>query len=246
MKRLILVIVVLVLMPTVVSSVQAQPAADWTGFYAGLNIGYGWGGHAMKVSGDPQTEAAIALGILPSALADDPSGVVGGAQAGYSHQIRWLVLGVEADFQGTDISARQSVSPSVPPFFTFTTAGEQRLGFLGTLRGRIGIAPWGGLQFYGTGGLAYGDVRLSASSTNPGCIGFCGSGSQSDVETGWTVGGGAEYRFATRWSVKAEYLHYDLGTKSLEIRDSRFPGVVPRFRADFDGNVTRVGVNYRF
>ena len=63
----------------------------------------------MKVSGDPQTQTAIAIGIVPSALADDPSGVVGGVQAGYSHQIRWLVLGVEADFQGADISARQSV-----------------------------------------------------------------------------------------------------------------------------------------
>lgn len=246
MRRFMLVIVVFVLMPPVSASVEAQPINDWTGYYAGLNIGYGWGGHAIKMSGDPQTEAAIDLGILPSALADDPSGVVGGAQAGYSQQIRWLVLGVEADFQGTDIGARQSVSPSVPPFFTFTTTAEQSLGFLGTLRGRIGIAPWSGLLFYGTGGFAYGDVRLSAAVSNPGCIGTCASGSRSGVETGWTVGGGVEYRFATRWSMKAEYLHYDLGTESLEVIDGRFPGVVPTFRADFDGNVTRVGVNYRF
>jgi outer membrane immunogenic protein len=245
MTRLVLVMVVLVLVPTVSSLGEAQPT-DWTGFYAGLNIGYGWSGHAIPVSGDPQTKTAIAIGIVPSALADDPSGVVGGVQAGYSHQIRWLVLGVEADFQGTDISARQSVSPSVPPFFTFTTTGEQGLGFLGTLRARLGIAPWGGLLFYGTGGFGYGDARLSASVSNPGCLGICASGSRSGIETGWTVGGGVEYRFATRWSAKAEYLHYDLGTESLDIRDSRFPGVVPRFRADVDGNVARVGVNYRF
>jgi outer membrane immunogenic protein len=246
MKRLVLVMIVLALMPIAISSVEAQPAGDWTGFYAGLNIGYGWSGHAVKVSGDPQTQTAIAIGIVPSALADDPSGVVGGVQAGYSHQIRWLVLGVEADFQGADISARQSVSPSVPPFFTFTTTVEQDLGFLGTLRGRIGITPAAGLLFYGTGGFAYGDVRLSGSVGNPGCIGICASGSRSGLETGWTVGGGVEYSFATRWSVKAEYLYYDLGSESLDISDSRFPGVVPRFRADFDGNVTRVGVNYRF
>jgi len=246
MKRLIFVIVALVLMPAVSSPVEAQPAADWTGFYAGLNLGYGWSGHAVRVSGDPQTEAAIDLGILPSALADDPSGVVGGGQAGYSHQIRWIVLGVEADFQGTNVRAKQSVSPSVPPFFTFTTTGEQGLGFLGTLRGRIGIAPWSGLLFYGTGGFAYADVRLSASVSNPGCIGTCASGSRSGIETGWTVGGGVEYRFATRWSVKAEYLHYHFGTESLVLRDSRFPVIATKFRADFNGDVTRVGVNFRF
>jgi len=51
---------------------------------------------------------------------------------------------------------------------------------------------------------------------------------------------------ATGPASKAEYLYYDLGSESLDISDSRFPGVVPRFRADFDGNVTRVGVNHRF
>jgi opacity protein-like surface antigen len=100
-RRFMLVIVVFVLMPPVSASVEAQPINDWTGYYAGLNIGYGWGGHAIKMSGDPQTEATIDLGILPSALADDPSGVVGGAQAGYSQQIRWLVLGVEAALGAT-------------------------------------------------------------------------------------------------------------------------------------------------
>jgi|ERR671918_135328 outer membrane immunogenic protein len=247
MKRLILVIVlVLLFVPIVRSSVEAQPADDWTGFYAGLNIGYGWSDHAMQVSGDPLTEAFIDADVLPRALADDPSGVVGGAQVGYSHQIRWLVLGVEADFQGTDINAKESVSTAVPGAFPFRTTGEQELGFLGTLRGRIGIAPWRGLLFYGTGGLAYGDVRLSASVNNPGCLGVCASESRSGVETGWTVGAGVEYRFAPRWSVKTEYVHYDLGTESVELRDGRFPALEQRFRADFDGHVARVGVNFRF
>ena len=239
-------IAVLVLMPTMSSPVEAQPAADWTGFYAGLNIGHGWSGHAIHLSGDPLTENVIAAGALPRTLAEDPSGVVGGAQVGYGHQLRWLVLGVEADFQGTDINARQSVTPSVPLFFPFTTTAEQDLDFLGTLRGRMGIAPWGGLLFYGTGGFAYGDVRLAASLSNPGCIGVCASESRSGIEIGWTVGGGVEYRFARRWSAKAEYLHYDLGTESLSLRDGRFPALVQRFRADFDGDIARGGVNYRF
>ena len=60
------------------------------------------------------------------------------------------------------------------------------------------------------------------------------------------MGAGVEYRFAPRWSVKTEYVHYDLGTESVELRDGRFPALEQRFRADFDGHVARVGVNFRF
>lgn len=62
------------------------------------------------MSGDPKTQFLIAVGILPSALANDPSGVIGGAQIGYNHRVGWIALGAEADFQGADISAAQTAS----------------------------------------------------------------------------------------------------------------------------------------
>ena len=34
----------------------------------------------------------------------------------------------------------------------------------------------------------------------------------TDLRTGWTAGAGVEWMFLPRWSVKAEYLYYDLGT----------------------------------
>jgi len=52
---------------------------NWTGLYAGLNLGYEWG----KV-----TNSGI-----------DPSGVAGGAQIGYNWQIRQFVFGAETDIQ---------------------------------------------------------------------------------------------------------------------------------------------------
>jgi outer membrane immunogenic protein len=76
---------------------------NWTGCYAGGNIGYGWG----RASGDFNIPD---LGTLTPPLATSypislqPQGVVGGAQIGCNQQFdnRW-VLGLETDFQGSEV-----------------------------------------------------------------------------------------------------------------------------------------------
>jgi outer membrane immunogenic protein len=97
--------------------------------------------------------------------------------------------------------------------------------------------------FYATGGLAYGHVELSTTSTNPGCVGICTRGSTSKTLPGWT-----EYAFLPRWSVKGEYLYYDLGQASQSLTDinERSPGAFQTYRVNFQGNVFRFGVNYKF
>ncbi|MGB9041175.1 MAG: outer membrane protein [Pseudolabrys sp.] len=54
---------------------------NWTGFYAGLNLGYEWG----KV-----TNSSI-----------NPSSIAGGGQIGYNWQIGQFVFGAEADIQAS-------------------------------------------------------------------------------------------------------------------------------------------------
>ncbi len=156
------------------------------------------------------------------------------------------MLGLEADAQGADISASGTVSTSVPPFFSFTTTAEQKLDMLGTVRARLGLTPIAPVLVYATGGLAYGHASLSASVTNPSCIGVCSEGSTSSMMAGWTAGGGIEYAFSSHWSLKTEYLYYDLGAISKNISDGRFPGVFQTFSTDVKGNIVRVGVNYKF
>ena len=51
----------------------------------------------------------------------------------------------------------------------------------------------------------------------------CQSGSVSDTKIGWTIGGGLEWAFAYNWSLKGEYLYYDLGTLSHLMTDPFFP-----------------------
>jgi outer membrane immunogenic protein len=111
---------------------------------------------------------------------------------------------------------------------------------------------------YGTGGLAIGDIKTSTtvvpSAVGVTCAGnaLCIAGSGSFIRAGWTAGAGVEQGIGNNWTVKAEYLHYDLGTVSHNVVgvSPAFPALIGAvgLKADtrVSGEIARVGVNYRF
>jgi outer membrane immunogenic protein len=192
--------------------VPTLPAYLWTGFYAGLNLG-----------GDWRTGGANA------------SGVIGGGQLGYNWQFGSLLLGGEADIQGTSFHGSRVLVSTLGNSITSNTS----LDYLGTLRGRVGFAHdrW---LVYGTGGLAYTTINHDGM----GLVGVGGTYSGANTKTGFAAGGGVEWAFADRWSAKAEYLY------------SQFPGFINVYTTtshpitvtygDLKLNILRLGVNYRF
>ena len=142
------------------------PTCDftWTGFYLGGNAGYGWGDGNTDF--DPLPDPTTFANLAPTTLHPDAAGFIGGGQLGYNYQWNWLVLGLETDFQGTDIEGSDRVDgfagftapPTNPDRFL---EAHERMQWLGTVRGRIGFAPICRLLIYGTGGLAYGNVDLN-------------------------------------------------------------------------------------
>ncbi len=233
------------------------PVFSWTGFYVGGNAGYARGranatyvapGLPIFIPADTIPMSANGSGSL------DPKGFVGGAQIGYNWQFAptW-VLGVEADFQAFNLSDSFDRT-IVLENFQHATHTQVSADWLFTLRGRLGYAfdRW---LVYGTGGLAVAKVNFQQINAYPSL--FAGDPpfsptdffSASDTRTGWTVGGGVEYAFLNNWSVKAEYLHVDLGTiggTSTTI-DPSFPAVlVSSHSTDFKADIVRAGINYRF
>src|SRR5207253_5330934 len=90
------------------------------------------------------------------------TGVTAGGQVGFNYQVSplWL-LGVEADINYTDLSKGRTVfvpPPGTPGTFV-TSAFESK--WLATVRGRAGILAAPGLLLYGTGGVAFADVKTS-------------------------------------------------------------------------------------
>ena len=142
------------------------PAAavyDWTGRYVGGNVGYGWGANTYPgiTAVDPGNQSGIGpfltTGLVPGISGNfypnlNPFGVFGGAQAGYDRQFGSWVLGA------SDFKDNRLVST---PTTTCCNADESlsaKIDWFGTVRGKIGFAANDWL-FYGTGGLAYGDVK---------------------------------------------------------------------------------------
>lgn len=223
-------------------------AYNWTGFYIGGHAGYGWSDNDVNLAFvDPGNivgvARTIAAGAIPNRISLDRSGFVGGGQIGYNYQFNpnW-VIGVEADISFTDWKRTNTVTTNVPTFFPISTSATQDTDWFGTARLRLGYAASNWL-FYGTGGVAFGETKYRFSQvTIGGPINIAGTRSSTDV--GWAAGGGIEYGW-DRWTVRAEYLHFDLGDESLRVPFA-IPGaaLLPNFQNK--GDIVRVGLNFRF
>jgi outer membrane immunogenic protein len=107
------------------------------------------------------------------------SGWLGGVYAGYNFQVdpHWIV-GLEGDGILTNKSTNS---------------------WDATVRGRLGYA-YDRFLFYGTGGIAFGDLKNAGAST---------------TKVGWTLGAGIEAAITSNVTGRLEYRHTDLGSASV-------------------------------
>jgi outer membrane immunogenic protein len=240
---------------------SAGPTSPWSGAYVGVNGGYTWAGDTstnFTYMGQGGFAKLWATGALPSNVDLNSQGFIGGVQFGYNYLFPEKVLaGVEADLQGLTVGNSHQLSWQGSPA-TYLQAGRN-MPTLGTVRGRVGYLATPTVLLYATGGLAFGEADLNATWFSPALSPVLYQGGSwlgtTDLRTGWTAGAGVEWLFLPRWSVKAEYLYYDLGTANTAnfgpvfYTSSAKTGSLfstAGYSAPFDGNVVRVGVNYHF
>jgi len=237
--------------------VFVPPPFTWTGFYVGLNAGGIWAtGNTTTTlynAGFPLLQTDWPTGTF----GNSDTGFIGGGQVGYNWQWGAMVLGAEADFDGTSLSHERTL---IGPTFLFNGQndwfalnGSTRLDWLGTVRGRIGFVatPDNRLMFYGTGGLAYGggSGHLNLYDNTNGWGWF--SGNRSDTRAGWTIGGGVEYAITNNVTIRGEYLYYNLGSTNAVtvpnlLAQTAFPAAYATAKINFEGSILRAGVNYKF
>ena len=166
------------------------------------------------------------------------------------------MAGIEGDFEYRNQRGRSATTcpgnvcnaALAPLDATVTASLDYRLGWVASVRGRIGTLVTPDLLAYATAGVPFGKITTSTS-----VAGFDNAGAATtsalDSDTyrfGWTAGAGFETRLTGNWTAKVEYLHMDFGS----LRST--PPVAANTAVAFDSNTrvssdgVRLGVNYKF
>lgn len=192
------------------------PAYDWSGFYFGGQIGWSW------LDPDSQAFAGLPAGnyIQPKS-----NGVIGGGHVGYNFQVNSIVLGIEGDFNGTDLS---ETDPCFNPAFDCNASSDWNA----SIRGRLGFAA-DRILIFATGGYAIADysgfTRIVATGVK-----F----SDSETVDGFAVGGGFEYAWTDNFLVRAEYRHEFFGKQTMNYDVN--------YRVEPDIDMILVGASWKF
>ena len=148
--------------------------------------------------------------------ASSASAWLGGAVAGYNWQRGLLVFGFEGDLSGMNLKS-QTTGAITGLVGTFSDDAVGRIDWYGTVRARLGWTA-GSFLFYGTGGLAYGNVSLT-NTENLGAFGQALSigplvAQSSAVKVGWVAGAGIDFMMSKNLILNFQYQYVDLGTVS--------------------------------
>jgi outer membrane immunogenic protein len=219
---------------------SATPAATWSGFYAGAQVGYAWAGDQTRIDipGFPFTFYG------PN---QDASGAVGGAHAGYNFQTGLAVFGVEGDLEWAGIQGETRLSGSSGfPGYSITSSLD--VAFQGSVRGRLGFALLDRMMVYGTAGLAFANVENTYSATlPPGNIFGAPAGTSTskfdETRWGWTVGAGLEYAIMSNWTARLEYRYTSYGAYK---NAAAFLAPASSSEHDPDFHTVRIGASYHF
>lgn len=203
---------------------------NWTGFYIGGNVGYGWGDKDWT-----QTSSSFGLTLDRSANSAKVDGFLGGAQIGANWQSGMWVFGIEGDWDWTNADGCSGHVVFV------AYSGCTNANWYATVAGRLGVA-FDRTLVYAKGGVAFADENHFITFN-----GVTTTSNPSNTRTGWVVGGGVEYGFWDNWSVKLEYNYMDFGKDNSTFTYSANPaGLVERWNIDQTVQVVKLGVNYRF
>ncbi len=230
---------------------MAPASYNWTGFYIGIHFGHGNGHSDTRF--EPLPSAATFVNLLPQTLTSHPSGSLGGVQFGVNYHQGHFLLGAEVETSWTAMSGTRTITPIIQNDNTkFPGAGfvstSEHTRWIGSIRPRVGFSLIPRLLVYGTGGLAFGETEDFAI-TNFRPVGTTiYQASQATKKTGYVGGAGAELALARRWSVRLEYLHYNLGRSRQTVQANP---LLPPFQVAYTFGETVVntvqgGLNFRF
>jgi outer membrane immunogenic protein len=204
--------------------------AGWAGFYLGGQVGYGADSVRWRNLG-----ASTFFSPLNSLTRNRGGGAIGGGQLGYNFQYNRFVFGIEGSASAADFD-RSFASP----YFPATDVWSSKLTWLGTVTGRVGYGFDTWLP-YVKGGFAAGTVETSLRDNALGVV-----SQSSTVHSGWTVGGGVEFKLTRQFSLGLEFMHTDLGRGTDINGPSTGAGIAESYGVGLRSNSIMARFNYLF
>ena len=199
--------------PPGMASYAMYPAGEsvngWTGFYAGIHGGYGWGdaGYLFVPFGNAGSFAPTPQG---GAFSQSMNNGLAGGHVGFNYQFERAIIGLEGTFAWTGFSASTlNAFPDLPTGNRGRTYAT-KMDLLTTITPRLGYT-FGNWLVYGKAGLAAGRVEsVLTNGLEPGPPAIL---QERTWQVGWTAGLGVEYAITKNWVLGAEYNYYDLGSE---------------------------------
>lgn len=226
----------------------AVPGYSWTGSYIGGYVGGASASrnaitndpamapHGFDTRGNYNGEMPVSYGL--------GSSVIGGVTGGYNYQFapNWVI-----GYEGETGYMRLRGSAVMNPLTWNDTVASTTIGdWYSAYTGRLGYA-WDRSLFYAKGGVVLARVETGVVDTYLNLLGSTLDTTSRKWRLGYAVGGGWEYAFDSKWSLKAEYLYFglerDIVTSGvvipLNVTDystTRVPGI----------HTGKIGLNYKW
>lgn len=225
-----------VLWPVAIATLALTPArlasaADWSGAYGGVSLGYATGDdEAQEING-------------PRNYLTEFGGFTASAHLGWQRQIEGLVAGVELEGGYLDLGAditRDVAGGSV--------TSDASLGAYGTLTGRLGVVLHSDWLLYGRIGVAMAALDAETVQTCTGAD-LCGGAQSTPVSSaetqdetfGLVLGAGVERQLGGMWTGRLDY-------QFINFRDElALPALDgPGWEHEVDVHAVKLGLSRRF
>ena len=221
-------------------------STDWSGLKISI-----FGGLAHSTAGSNLADFSgnlipldVGNGLFPHSIDDDQFRLSGGIGVGYDQQFGNWVGGISVDGSLTSLRAEHrfsQIDPNPNPLFngvSTNTTYQTDIDWYATAQLRLGYLFNEDTLFYGTGGVAIGDVTNRFSlAILPNGAGQFGPYSSPDwgtsgTETGFVIGAGVERKLTENLSLTFNVEYVDLADVNIKATDP------PVFGAE--------EINYRF
>jgi outer membrane immunogenic protein len=218
-----------------------DPAANWSGFYVGINGGGGLANGAFTDMDD----------FLSASDKHQTGFGTAGGQVGYNWQMRSFVLGVEGDLNYMSTNSSHAIAfafSSGPSGFNSSTT--LKLDAFASVRARAGLAVDNTL-LYVTGGPAWGHSDSSVRFLRSNPLSNSYNSIDNEWRLGFAAGAGVEHMLTQNLVLRAEYLYLDFLDRSHDVIASVSPTsctatVNCRFNFANSASLARVGLSYKF